>query len=1462
MSYKLHLEPDTRCWIEDPKQGWIGVNVQKVKFDEITKKYTIEMVSDANHNDCFSIETNNFNENNKELPLLRNLDDNVNDLTTLSHLNEPSLLNAIKVRYGKQQIYTYSGIVLVAMNPFKSIESLYDNNQIIKYHGKNKNDNLPHLFAIADEAYRMMKLNGVSQSIIVSGESGAGKTVSAKYIMRFFAYVHSSETSQQTLQIEKQILATNPILEAFGNAKTTRNDNSSRFGKYLEIQFDKNASICGAVIKTYLLERSRLVTQPENERNYHIFYQLVRGLPKELKEKFGLKNIEDYNYLYQGRVTDIEGVVDSNDFKETCDALTLIGIDFNRQKEIFKVLAALLHIGNIEINKSRDTAYITENDPSVEMACSLLGINSAEFTKWLLRKKISTKADSITSNLKFHEALAVRDSISKHIYSSLFNWLIDYINTDLATPNPDETVKYFIGVLDIYGFEHFENNSFEQFCINYANEKLQQEFTQHVFKLQQEEYIDEGIEWSFIEFADNQQCIEVIENNDGILSLLDEQSRLPSGSEQAWADKMFHGLVKPPYNKVFKKARFGNEKFIVSHYALDVTYTIDGFLEKNRDTVSDVLKETLANSSNTFLTEILDCNGKIKDTNSLGGSKISTRGVAHKSNTYPLHNPSPAIRRRKKPTLGSIFKASLLDLMQTINTTDVHYIRCIKPNETKTAWEFSNSLILSQLRACGVLETIKISMVGYQSKYTYDEFLYRFVILLGYSVQQLLSNVESVSIEQKKNFAHDILKIIGKDKLYQLGKTKIFFKAGVLSELEIIKTNKVRSAAVVLQKHMRRYSAQHKYKDIKDSAVLLQSLVRSYLVKLDIKKRIQSVVMIQSLLKGTIYRNDLQKCLKLITSLEAIVRAKTSRVKCEKLNEIIQREILEEKEMILMEEETAEREKLEQEMAMKEKLEQYIAMEEEPIQKNNIDSEKEIPLSNGFIGEQSELYNESTDELRSRKESEVDEINSDENSTFDEKNLDSSENDQPVRQLLDSLTSTLVLKMHKITENLSLQDKQIDFTLDQNTRKELRRGVHKMKIAFLKIDLEDLETRKNATNQSIYSKKAHSANSSNIKFNADEAKRNYAVSLQDLNKYLDIPAISCTTVVHYISHELKPPSEDYEEEFLPPNKTLITSYLTNQILKEMWKQGFNKESAIFLYHMVESYKKSTESIQDLEELVTQGVYYLSNFNEVSKFVNQSRESILFDLDDVSDLKKRSENMRLMTIMKRYFNAAFAIFYNTWMKGIMKELDRRIIDAIVLDGTLYSARKSQSVYFRKLFQKGRKYKMFDVVRIFSNVHLTLTSYSTDVFIINEIMHDMLRYVDARCFNNVIQRSNYLSYDRGILLKYNLSLLIDWCHENSIDNSPDMLLHMLTLCQVLVLKKQGMADATLIADTCQVLNVKQVQWVMNHCFTEKSVESKSYSPLERVLSGTNSIKSKHEDLFIDVDESWENMFVICR
>ncbi|CAO1616940.1 unnamed protein product [Parajaminaea phylloscopi] len=891
--------PGTKAWFTDKELGWISATQTSKAVISATGEVSIEFALDDREGVRevrTTLDKLQARGGEDILPPLRNppLLEATDDLTNLSYLNEPAVLHAILNRYSQRLIYTYSGIVLIAVNPFFAL-NLYGAEIIQAYSGKRRGELEPHLFAIAEDAYRCMIRDEKDQTIVVSGESGAGKTVSAKYIMRYFATVEDPDRPGSRKQAasanakgaeggggggmsetERQILATNPIMEAFGNAKTTRNDNSSRFGKYIEILFDRNHEIVGAKIRTYLLERSRLVYQPESERNYHIFYQLCAGAPASERKELGLDDASKFFYLNQGNSKTIAGVNDAEDFKETQKALGTVGLTVERQWSIFRILAALLHLGNTEIGATRTDAIVAQDEPSLFIATKLLGVDLAEFRKWVVKKQISTRGEKIVSNLSQAQAIVVRDSVSKYIYSSLFDWLVDQLNSSLALGSL-QARKSMIGVLDIYGFERFKVNSFEQFCINYANERLQHEFNRHVFKLEQDEYMAEEIAWTFIDFSDNQPTIDMIEGKMGILALLDEESRLPSGADESFLQKLYTQMDrKPELKNSFKKPRFGQSAFTVCHYALDVEYEAAGFLEKNRDAVADEHLALLSGTSNPFLKEVLETATQLAS-----AAKEQQQPIPAPNGDGAKAAPAAAPRRVgggivKKPTLGSQFKSSLVSLMATIDATNVHYIRCIKPNEAKKAWEVEPQNVLGQLRACGVLETIRISCAGYPSRWTFADFAERYYMLVP------SAHWDMTSLEKAKELAAYILKVCVTDQdKYQIGLNKIFFRAGMLAHFEQRRGERLRTLVTLIQKNLRRNLEMKKYQKMKSSSVTIQSWWRMNAAKkeADGLRKVKAATLLQTGIRTWLAQQSYRRTVTAVVRLQSLARGRATRAR-------------------------------------------------------------------------------------------------------------------------------------------------------------------------------------------------------------------------------------------------------------------------------------------------------------------------------------------------------------------------------------------------------------------------------------------------------------------------------------------------------------------------------------------------------------------------------------------------------
>ncbi|XP_028285776.1 unconventional myosin-Va-like isoform X2 [Parambassis ranga] len=780
-----------RVWLPDATEVW--------KSAELIKDYSPgDLTLDLQLEDGTKVEYK-IDPRRNNLPPLRNPNILVgeNDLTSLSYLHEPAVLHNLKVRFiDSKLIYTYCGIVLVAINPYESLP-IYEADIINAYSGQNMGDMDPHIFAVAEEAYKQMARDEINQSIIVSGESGAGKTVSAKYAMRYFATVSCSSGEAN---VEEQVLASSPIMEALGNAKTTRNDNSSRFGKYIEIGFDKRHCITGANMRTYLLEKSRVVFQAHGERNYHIFYQLCASSHLPEFKAFKLGCADDFHCTSQGQSPVIDGVDDAKEMYSTRRAFSLLGIGECDQMEIYQILSALLHLSNVEVKEqSADRCSISPDNVHLMVFCELMGVPCEEMAHWLCHRKLKTTTETFVKTVSKMNAVYGRDALAKHIYARLFSWIVIRINSALKSTMKQHS---FIGVLDIYGFETFDVNSFEQFCINYANEKLQQQFNLHVFKLEQEEYMKEEISWTLIDFYDNQPCINLIEAKLGILDLLDEECKMPKGSDDTWAQKLYNTLLKQSAH--FDKPRLSNRAFIIHHFADKVEYQCEGFLEKNKDTVNEEQINVLKKTKFELMLKLFEDDEKA--------------AISASKSTSVIGRAGPSQRENKK-TVGTQFRQSLHLLMDTLNATTPHYVRCIKPNDHKAPFTLDPVRAVQQLRACGVLETIRISAAGFPSRWTYQEFFSRYRVLMKH---------KDVLPDRKQTCKTLLEKLIKDQEKFQFGKNKIFFRAGQVAYLEKLRSDKLRMACVCIQKTIRCWLARKKYLRMRESVITIQKHVRGY----------------------------------------------------------------------------------------------------------------------------------------------------------------------------------------------------------------------------------------------------------------------------------------------------------------------------------------------------------------------------------------------------------------------------------------------------------------------------------------------------------------------------------------------------------------------------------------------------------------------------------------------------------
>ncbi|KAL0409114.1 UNVERIFIED_CONTAM: Myosin-1 [Sesamum radiatum] len=760
--------------------------------------------------------------------------DGVDDLMQLSYLNEPSVLYNLQYRYDQDMIYTKAGPVLVAINPFKKV-SLYGNDYIDAY--KRKTMDSPHVYAITDTAMREMIRDEVNQSIIISGESGAGKTETAKIAMQYLAALGGGSG------IEYEILKTNPILEAFGNAKTLRNDNSSRFGKLIEIHFSDTGKISGARIQTCCFdEQSRVVQCSEGERSYHIFYQLCAGAPTILREKLNLKNADEFKYLSQSNCFTISGVDDAEQFRVVMEALDIVHVKKDDQDSVFAMLAAVLWLGNVSF-----TVIDSENhvepvvDEGLTTVATLIGCNLEELKLALSTRNMRVGNDTIVQKLTLAQAIDTRDALAKSIYSCLFDWLVEQINKSLSVGK--RRTGRSISILDIYGFESFERNSFEQFCINYANERLQQHFNRHLFKLEQEEYIQDGIDWAKVDFEDNQDCLNLFEKKPlGLQSLLDEESTFPNGTDLSFANKLKQHLKSNP---CFRGER--GKAFTVRHYAGEVTYDTTGFLEKNRDLLHldsiHLLSSCTCQLPQAFASSMLT------------QSEKPVIGALHKSGGADS----------QKLSVTTKFKGQLFQLMKRLENTTPHFIRCIKPNNFQSPGSYNQGLVLQQLRCCGVLEVVRISRSGFPTRMSHHKFArrYGFLLLDHVASQDPLS--VSVAILHQFNILPE---------MYQVGYTKLFFRTGQMGVLEDTR-NRTLHGILRVQSCFRGHKARCYMKELRRGIATIQSFVRGKKTREEyaiLLRRHRAAISIQKHVKAKICRKKFKRKAEASTVIQSVIR--------------------------------------------------------------------------------------------------------------------------------------------------------------------------------------------------------------------------------------------------------------------------------------------------------------------------------------------------------------------------------------------------------------------------------------------------------------------------------------------------------------------------------------------------------------------------------------------------------------
>ncbi|XP_015997191.1 unconventional myosin-VI isoform X3 [Rousettus aegyptiacus] len=861
------MEDGKPVWAPHPTDGFQMGNIVDIGPDSLT----IEPLNQKGKTFLALI--------NQVFPAEEDSKKDVEDNCSLMYLNEATLLHNIKVRYSKDRIYTYVANILIAVNPYFDIPKIYSSEAIKSYQGKSLGTMPPHVFAIADKAFRDMKVLKMSQSVIVSGESGAGKTENTKFVLRYLT--ESYGTGQD---IDDRIVEANPLLEAFGNAKTVRNNNSSRFGKFVEIHFNEKSSVVGGFVSHYLLEKSRICVQGKEERNYHIFYRLCAGASEDIREKLHLSSPDNFRYLNRGctryfanKETDKQILQnrktpehlkagslkdplldDHGDFIRMCTAMKKIGLDDDEKLDLFRVVAGVLHLGNIDFEEAGSTSggcnLKNKSSQSLEYCAELLGLDQDDLrvsltTRVMLTTAGGTKGTVIKVPLKVEQANNARDALAKTVYSHLFDHVVNRVNQCF----PFETSSYFIGVLDIAGFEYFEHNSFEQFCINYCNEKLQQFFNERILKEEQELYQKEGLGVNEVHYVDNQDCIDLVESKlVGILDILDEESRLPQPSDQHFTSavhqkhKDHFRLTVPRKSKlaVHRNLR-DDEGFIIRHFAGAVCYETTQFVEKNNDALHMSLESLICESRDKFIRELFESStNNNKDTKQKAG-KLSFISVGNK------------------------FKTQLNLLLDKLRSTGASFIRCIKPNLKMVGHQFEGAQILSQLQCSGMVSVLDLMQGGFPSRASFHELYNMYKKYMPDKLARL----------DPRLFCKALFKALGLNEIdYKFGLTKVFFRPGKFAEFDqIMKSDPDHLAELVRRvNHWLIYSRwkkvqwcslsviklKNKIKYRAEACIKMQKTIRMWLCKRRHKPRIDGLVKVGTLKKRLDKFNEVVSALK------------------------------------------------------------------------------------------------------------------------------------------------------------------------------------------------------------------------------------------------------------------------------------------------------------------------------------------------------------------------------------------------------------------------------------------------------------------------------------------------------------------------------------------------------------------------------------------------------------------------
>ncbi|EEB08545.1 myosin type-2 heavy chain 1 [Schizosaccharomyces japonicus yFS275] len=1219
-------------WIPDPENAFVKACViEELKDHQLRVRY------------------NNFRDEKivleaETLPVNPSNFDSVDDMAELTHLNEPSIAYNLEQRYMSDLIYTYSGLFLVAINPYNLLP-IYNKDIIQLYKDKTYGRKYPHIFSVADLAYNNLLEKKEHQSILVTGESGAGKTENTKRIIQYLASVANS--SQYTEgQIEEQILQTNPILESFGNAQTVRNNNSSRFGKFIRIEFSASGEISNATIDWYLLEKSRVVRQSPEERSYHVFYQLIKGADEALRNKLLLsKTTDEYNYLKESSNT-IDGVDDAAEFEKLLASMKTLNFTEQEMIASFKILSIVLLLGNITVVADRNGAARLPNPDEIDKICHLMGMKPEEFSQNLIRPKIRAGREWVFSARSQVQVASSLEALAKTIYERNFGWLVDRINQSLK--NSGTTSRHFIGILDIAGFEIFKHNSFEQLCINYTNERLQQFFNHHMFVLEQEEYMRESIKWEFQDFGhDLQPTIDLIEKSKpiGILSCLDEECVMPKATDTTFTEKL-NALWNGKSTK-YKPSKFGCDGFTLTHYAADVEYKTEGWLEKNSDPLNENVANLIANSSNKHLASLF---ADYKDPVGSVTRTSKKKGVFR--------------------TVAQRHKEQLNQLMNQFGVTNPHFVRCIVPNQLKKAHVFNWPLVLEQLRCNGVLEGIRITRSGFPNRLTFNDFRLRYEIMVNVSKnnQYVESRKASLLILQELDVDSD---------LYRIGISKVFFRAGVLAILEKRRTEYLQRLMTGLQSCIRGAAQRKRYQKT------LNAITASKLIE-----------------KNLYYYKDLAQFswAKLFLTIRPLLSSTQNDEKLKKKDEELARVNYElKKSQASFRQAEDQRKATEDSIKNLEKVletERSIAVDKEEIlyrtQEKVNDLLETISKLESDISEKDERVNSFSEEMELLVKEHtqlVEASTKTDNELFETKEkleavlASNEELDEKVSTLTASLASANSQNEQLARENKSLSETVDELTSSEKNREELERAINELNTKWKSREQELLDKEK-ALEEEL---QTSNDNFSKLQEEKEQAQKQFKEALQSSN---DVSA--------KLQQEKEQTQKQYEDALQKANdkstrlqteKDQVQSQLdqlrsdlkhSRSRFDEISKEGGELQAKL---------KRLEEANDDLESMKKIQQLTISDLEEKVSFLEADLKQLVNLKNEVADLKLKNgelqEQLSDMHVLKEKLNQR-----DNTLRSYSEEIDSLRSEVNTLQGyrDKYNALSSQSTSLKSSADK--------------------------------------------------------------------------------------------------------------------------------------------------------------------------------